>query len=134
MKNEHGIEALCQHCGGGNLIVDDLCGVRFAVVCLTCGTLGAVKETRAAALNAWATENRAAERKLIARIGELEPALASEKDAHQKLRAAAQAARTILGNIGTGDDADPIHAVASIGNTYQLLDQALDAETEAAKC
>ncbi|MPN35861.1 hypothetical protein SDC9_183363 [bioreactor metagenome] len=105
----------------------------YMVVCQKCGHNGPIASTRAAALAAWATENRAAERKLIARIGELETALAAEKDAHQKLRAAAQAVRSILAEIEVRED-DCAYTTASIGRAYQLLDQALDAETEAAKC
>jgi len=129
-----GIAILCQKCGGNEVATEPLgeSGNCFVVLCKECGHCGPVGGTRGEALAAWASENRAAERKLIVRIGELDAALAAEKAAHQKLRADAQTARAILADIDTGAAADPVHTVVSVGNAFQLLDLALEAGAEQA--
>jgi len=129
----NGIEICCQKCGENDVAVEPLgFGGSFMAVCQRCGHGGEVRSFRGEALAAWASENRAAERKLIVRIGELDAALAAEKAAHQKLRADAQTARAILADIDTGAAADPVHTVVSVGNAFQLLDLALEAGAEQA--
>lgn len=111
-----GINVLCQKCGGGNLSVEPL-GDRFAVICGDCGGNGPLGNSRAEALAAFGGENRAAEHKLIEALGKLTRRL-------EELRSAAQAARTILGNIDLGNASD-----AAAGSAFQLLDRALEADS-----
>jgi len=116
---ESGINVLCQKCGSDNLSVEPL-GDRFAVICGNGGGNGPLGNSRAEALAAFGSENRAAVRKLIEALGKLTRRL-------EALRSAAQAARTILGNIDLGNASD-----AAAGSAFQLLDRALEAESEQA--
>jgi len=123
------IHTLCQKCGGENHYVEQLGeGEMYTVICSECGHSGPPRKTRPEALIAWASENRAAERKLIARIGEFEMALVGEKNACQRLRANMQAARNILADIDAGVSADRAQIVRAAGQAFQVLDSALVAE------